>query len=157
MSALRTTTTCTDCGKTIPPALPDDALCVRCRYPTKKAAEHLDGDGNPVPTEYDIAADAHAFNQQNQDGSGIDSDSAAKVDHIDIDQFEAWFDWLDRGDDHAVLLRVKLIRHICGKSNCGTDAEFAAKYGLSKGRISQLRKEIKSELGRLGNCNNRRR
>jgi hypothetical protein len=84
-----------------------------------------------------------------------ESNEADQGDHID--RLADWFDWLDRGDDHAVLLRIKLLRHICGKSNCGTDAEFAAKYGLSKGRISQLRKEIKSELGRLGNCNNRRR
>lgn len=60
MDAPRTITNCTDCGKTIPPALPNDALCVACRYPSKKPVEHLDADGSPVPTEFELAADAHA-------------------------------------------------------------------------------------------------
>ena len=62
MSSLRTTTTCTDCGNEIPESLLDDALCVACRYTsTKKPVENLDGDGSPVPTEYEIAADKFAF------------------------------------------------------------------------------------------------
>lgn len=67
MSALRTTTTCTGCGNEIPESLLTDALCVRCRYPSKKPVERLDGDGNPVPTVFEIAADAHAFNQHNRE------------------------------------------------------------------------------------------
>lgn len=75
MSSLRTTTTCTGCGNEIPESLLDDALCVACRYAsTKKAGEHLDGDGSPVPTEFEIAADAHAFNQYNQDTSEIEAE-----------------------------------------------------------------------------------
>lgn len=62
MSAFRTTTTCTGCGNEIPESLLDDALCTRCRYTsTKKDVEHLDGDGSPLPTEYEIAADKFAF------------------------------------------------------------------------------------------------
>ena len=62
MSALRTTTTCTGCGNEIPESLLDDALCCACRYSsTKKPVENLDGDGSPVPTEYEIAADKFAF------------------------------------------------------------------------------------------------
>ena len=62
MPALRTTTTCRDCGNQIPESLVADALCVACRYPsTKKPVELLDGDGSPVPTEYEIAAAKLAF------------------------------------------------------------------------------------------------
>lgn len=62
MAALRTTTTCRDCGNQIPESLVADALCVACRYTsTKKPVELLDGDGSPVPTEYEIAADKFAF------------------------------------------------------------------------------------------------
>jgi len=74
-----------------------------------------------------------------------------------LDKLAAWFDWLDRGDERDAGIRIKLIRHFCGKSNCRTDAEFAAKYALSKGRISQLRSEIEAIVGRVAKCNNRRR
>ena len=152
MSALRTTSTCRDCGNQIPESLVADALCVRCRYSSKKKVEHLDGDGNTIPTERKLAADAYAFQAYSAVSEPQPTD-APQDDHLD--RLIAWLNWLDRGDDRAVLLRVKLIRHVCGKSNLATDTEFAVKYGLSKGRISQLRKEIKSELGRFGNCNNR--
>lgn len=60
MTALRTTTTCTDCGKSIPPSLPNDALCVLCRYPSTKKTDDCRDDRKPVPTEFELAADALA-------------------------------------------------------------------------------------------------
>lgn len=73
-----------------------------------------------------------------------------------LDKLAAWLDWLDHGDERDAGIRIKLIRHFCGKSNCKTDADFAAKYRLSKGRISQLRSEIEAIAGRVANCNGRR-
>jgi hypothetical protein len=58
MTALRTTTTCRDCGNQIPESLLDDALCVVCRYPAKKKKAD---ENDAVPTEYEIAADKFAF------------------------------------------------------------------------------------------------
>ena len=82
-------------------------------------------------------------------------DDAPQDDHLD--RLASWLDWLDHGDERDAGIRIKLIRHICGKSAFKTDAAFAAKYGLSKGRISQLRREIKAQIPRFGNCYNRRR
>jgi hypothetical protein len=92
MSALRTTTTCRDCGNQIPESLLDDALCVACRYAsTKKAGEHRDGDGNPIPTEYEIAADKFAFDafadaSDGQRGPIIETTATDSAPHLDASQ-----------------------------------------------------------------------
>jgi hypothetical protein len=60
MSALHTSSTCLDCGNPIPESLPDFAFCVRCRYPATKKTDDCRDDRKPVPTEFELAADALA-------------------------------------------------------------------------------------------------
>lgn len=74
-----------------------------------------------------------------------------------LDRLAAWLEWLDRGKAEAVGIRVKLIRHICGKSEAKSDSALADELNISKSRISQIRREIKGRIERFGNCNVRRR
>lgn len=141
---MKTTTTCTSCGDAIPEAPlhhPDygPALCVTCRYGgAAKCATHEDA------TEYTIALETAATPAP-----------TPPDDSEHLRRLAAWFEWLDRGDVCEVGVRVKLIRHIAGKSSAKTDSGLARELGLSKGRISQLRREIKAIAPSFGNCNNR--
>jgi hypothetical protein len=130
MPALRTTTTCRDCGNPIPESLVAEAQCVLCRYPaTKKATEHLDGDGKPVPTEFDVAADAHAvkihFSPADETfedallGEGfdaMDSQLAAKI-HADF---------LTRFANRRAAEIVRMILARMAQTKTAKNAEFRA-------------------------------
>ena len=74
-----------------------------------------------------------------------------------LDRLAGWLDWLDRGSPEAVGIRVKLIRHICGRSGAKTDSQLASQLNISKSRISQIRRELKGQIARFANCNLRRR
>ena len=78
MNALRTTTSCTECGEEIPESLLSDALCVRCRYPSTGKKPAPDG-----PSEYEIALEQYAAVSQ-------PNEPAAPGDGPDLETILGW-------------------------------------------------------------------
>jgi hypothetical protein len=147
-----TTTICAECGATTPEQPVGDGyevpLCVDCRYHVR---------ATPAPashgkTEFEIAVDTLAAPPDAPEDGEPGEDRA---DHLTM--LAKWFGWLDQGSCAAVGARIKLVRHVCGMGNFNSDADLARECGLSKGRISQLRRELSKLEPRLARANGRRR
>jgi hypothetical protein len=111
----------------------------------------FDQDGRPIaiaePAIYDVR-------QREPD------DFERKVYEAKHDSFEQrlvlLIAWL-AGDGSVFVcgLKAKLLRHVCGRSGCRTDAELANELGVSGARISQIRAELNRLLPGIGRWNHR--
>ena len=86
---VKTVSLCSGCGQAIPESLPDDALCVGCRYrgPKPKAQETaLDADGNPRKIDIQRAEEAMAMRLWRESGQDGFSDSLldSGLDPLDV-------------------------------------------------------------------------
>jgi hypothetical protein len=157
LNALRTTTTCRDCGNQIPESLIADALCVSCRYiSTKKPVELLDGDGSPVPTEYEIAADKFAFDAF-ADASQPPPAASADIRRDGI--ATAVLRFLKRldeiGDSKLIGQTVKVLNFLTGQSGFETKTELARHLKVSPARITQILANFPEDLRSLARLKNR--
>ena len=137
---MKTTTTCTDCGERITEtplnhAEYGRALCPACRYhsaPTKSQAieQHSDKSFNEATTKT-----AHAEH---------DESDAPRERQERMGVFLRWL--AHSGNVERAGERALLLAHVSGVSPFKTDAQLAAKLNITRGRISQLRKEIDAFL-----------
>jgi hypothetical protein len=134
MNDPRTTTTCTGCGDEIPPSLLDDALCVRCRYQHSKPDNESDND---VPTEYEIAADAHAVEVHLQRPKQTFKDAllCAGLDAVDAElASEAHEHFLMPDAIRFASEAIREIVHHISLTKSGKTPEFAAIMKVISGK-----------------------
>lgn len=69
----------------------------------------------------------------------------------------AFLRWLtDGGTVTSAGRKALLVAHLAGTTTAKDDAAFAKQIGVTKARVSQLRREIGNGYGRLARCNGRR-
>jgi hypothetical protein len=118
VSALRTTTSCKECGEEIPESLLAEALCVHCRYasPAKKAAAD-------APTEFSIALETYAVESQ-------PAEPAPRGDNPDLEEILGWLA-SGQADANTIGARVLILAFL---------------FPLAPGRPLNLR-ELGARLG----------
>lgn len=104
----------------------------------------FDDEGRPVPVSHPAVYDADL--EPDADGH---NEFQAKL--------GAFLRWLTDGATvESAGRKALLIAHLAGQGANQTDAELAKRIGVSRARVSQLRREIANDFGRFARCNGRR-
>ena len=114
-------------------------------------------DRDPDPPEMPVAFDG--------EGRPVAVDLPAVYDEAEQpdyerDGFEAklveFLAWLVEGTSvKSAGRKALLLAHFCGRSGCKDDGQLANRLGITRARISQLRRELSRILPHLSGCNRR--
>ena len=143
---MKTTSTCSGCGGSIPESIIGNALCTACRYhdaPPKSQAIERDN------AEFEAAVAGYAK------PIAVERDEAAIW---KAEFFNRWIGWIvGTGNDKSARQREAIVAHIIGKSGVRTDAQLAKKLNISTARISQIRANFIEQFGKVGKINSRQK
>lgn len=138
---LKTTTSCSGCGKAIPEAIVGDATCVACRYhtapPKSETTQHSD-------KRFELAATTAALTEPDE------SDARNEI-------VSGLLRLLAGNGDHAACGRRLIVTaYLSGAlPEIATHRELATRLNISPGRVSQIFSEIRSILPSLAKCKRR--
>ena len=138
---MKTTTSCSGCGKAIPESIVGDATCVACRYhsapPKSETTQHSD-------KRFELAATTAALTEPDE------SDARNEI-------VSGLLRLLAGDSDHATCGRRLIVTaYLSGAlPDCSTDRELAKRLNISPGRVSQIIAEIRSKIPSLAKCKRR--
>ena len=139
---MKTTTSCSGCGKAIPEAVIGDALCVACRY-------------------HDAPPKSEAITQHSDRRFNEATTTTAHVEHDEADARNEIVSGLLRllagNGDHATCGRRLIVTaYLSGAlPDCSTDRELAKRLNISPGRVSQIIADLRSKIPSLAKCKRR--